>query len=96
MKIIFSKHARKKIREREIGRDLLVKILQKPDLLNYDLFSKTFIAVGEINIMRGLKTNLIISFIKEDKTFKIITSYPCKNLKKELKNKEGIRWVRIG
>ena len=45
--------------------------------------------------MRGLKTNLIVSFITEGSIFKIITSYPCKNLKKELKNKEGIRWVRI-
>jgi hypothetical protein len=45
--------------------------------------------------MRGVETNLIVPFVKEGRTKKIITAYPCKRLEKELKNKEDIRWVRI-
>jgi hypothetical protein len=46
-------------------------------------------------LMRGVETNLIVPFVKEGRTKKIITAYPCKRLEKELKNKEDIRWVRI-
>jgi hypothetical protein len=94
VEIILSKHAKLKTTEREIEFLSLKKIFKHPDYVYFDLLSKTFVAVGKITIS-GIETNLIVPFVKEGKKIKIVTVYPCKYLRKELKSKEGKRWVRI-
>jgi len=94
MKTRFSKHALKKIVERELKIPELRKILKNPNLVYYDLHLKTMVAIGETKIA-DVKTNLIIPFVRERDTFRVITAYPCKNLEREIRKKEGRRWVRI-
>lgn len=70
------------------------KVLQSPEMTFYDLTNKTFIAISNIEI-RTSKTHLVIVYTKKEDVFKIVTVYPCKNIEKEIKNKEGYRWIRI-
>ena len=42
-----------------------------------------------------VETNLIVVFKPEDGGTRVITAYPCKNIDKEVKAKEGKRWLKI-
>ncbi|MBI5748472.1 MAG: hypothetical protein HZA00_05045 [Nitrospinae bacterium] len=92
--LILSKHAQLKIHERRIDKDLLVKAIEKPEFLFYDLFSKSMIAIGKV-VIQGNETYLVIPFIKEGASTKVITVYPCKEIQKEIDKKEGKRWIRV-
>ena len=94
MKITFSKHALQKIKERKIGIEMIEEVLSNPEFLFYDLIEKTLVAVAKVKI-DDIKTNLVVVFIKKGEEIKIVTTYPCKNIDKEIKRKEGIRWVRM-
>lgn len=94
MKIRLSQHAQNKIAERKLEVHIIKKILASPDFIYYDLISKSMVAIGKAKLDE-IETNIIIPFVKERDTFKIITIYPCKELDREIKKKEGIRWVRI-
>ena len=56
----------------------------------YDLTSKTMVAIRKFKI-GGLETSLVVPFIKTGDAAKIVTVYPCRDLEKELKKKEGAR-----
>lgn len=92
--MLFSKHALLKIKERKIEKELIEKVILEPDFLFYDIASKCMIAIGKV-IITGTETNLIVPFEKECDVVKVVTAYPCKNLKKELRRKEGEKWVRV-
>jgi len=62
--------------------------------LFYDVESKAFVSISKTEIEK-IKTNLIVIFKKERNIIKIITVYPCKNIEKEIKKKEDIRWIKI-
>ncbi|MEW5945584.1 MAG: DUF4258 domain-containing protein [bacterium] len=94
MKIEYSKHAKLKLRERGIGTSDIEKTVAIPDCVYYDLASRTMVAIRKVKI-GGVETNLVVPFIKTENTVKIVTVYPCRGLEKELKKKEGARWVRI-
>ncbi len=94
MKIKFSKHAKQKIKERELNIKDIENTIKNPDYLFYDIESKAFVSVCKVKIERT-KTNLIVIFTKERNIIKIVTAYPCKNIKKEIKRKEDIRWIKI-
>jgi len=94
MKIRFSKHAKQKIKEREIDIEWIKDTIKSPDFLFYDIKSKTFVSIKKIKIEQ-IKTNLVVIFSKEKSIIKIITVYPCKNIKREIKRKENIRWIKI-
>jgi len=94
MKIILSKHAQFKFQERKIDVKMIEKILENHEFLFYDLIAKTMVAIGKIKIEEK-KTNLVVVFTKRGDEIFVITAYPVKNIDKEIKNKEGKRWIRI-
>ena len=94
MKISFTKHASQKMKERKIGTELIKKVLNKPAYLFYDLKEKTFVAIDQITI-DDVRTNLVVVFTKEKEKTRIVTTYPCKNIEREINRKENIRWVKI-
>lgn len=94
MKLIFSKHAEMKIKERKIVKEDIEKVLREPDLVFYDLFTRGLINIGRIQV-EGISTNLTVVYTKQEDTFKVITAYPCTDIAKEIKKKEVKRWIRI-
>ncbi|GAH30509.1 unnamed protein product, partial [marine sediment metagenome] len=90
----FSKHAQRKVAERELEQTIVEKVLESPDFVFYDLVSKTMIAIAKVEIT-GISTNLIIPYVKENDILKVVTIYPCRDIKREIKRKEGTRWVKI-
>lgn len=94
MKIVLSKHAKNKINERKIGSSMIEGVVRKPSLLFYDLLSKTIVAIARVEI-EEVSTNLLVVYTKENDVIRVITTYPCKDIDKEIKRKEGSRWVKI-
>ncbi|MDY6895086.1 MAG: DUF4258 domain-containing protein [Thermotogota bacterium] len=94
MKLILTKHASQKIIERQINLETLEEALNNHEYLFYDLQEKTLIAISRIKI-NNIQTNLVVVFTQEKDGIKIITTYPCRNIDKEINKKENIRWVRI-
>jgi len=94
MKILFSKHAEVKIRERKIKKEWIEAVLTKPQLKFYDIINKTFINIGKIET-KNIETNLIVVYNKEGDIIKIVTVYPCKNIEREIKAKELKRWIKL-
>ncbi len=94
MEITLSKHAQRKLKERELDQAIVEKVLREPDFIFYDLFSKTMIAIAEVEIA-GIHTNLVIPYVKENDKLKIVTIYPCREIDREIRRKEGMRWARI-
>lgn len=90
----YSKHAKLKLKERGIRVSEIEKTVKVPDYVYYDLASRTMVAIRKVKI-GGVETNLVVPFIKMENTVKIVTVYSCRDLEKELKKKEGARWVRI-
>lgn len=94
MEIEYSRHAKLKLKERGIRTAETEKTIATPDFLYYDLASRTMVAIRKVKI-GGAETNLVVPFIKQGNSVKIVTVYPCRDIEKELKKKEGARWVRI-
>jgi hypothetical protein len=94
MKIILSKHAQFKFQERKIDIKMIERILEKYEYLFYDLIAKTIVVIGKIKI-GGKETNLVVIFTKREDEIYIVTAYPVKDIDKEIKSKEGKRWIRI-
>jgi len=94
MKITFSKHALQKIKERKIRVEMIEEVLSNSESLFYDLIEKTMVAVAKVKI-DDIQTNFVVVFTKKGEEIKIVTTYPCKNINKEIKRKEGVRWVRM-
>ncbi|MEW6482265.1 MAG: DUF4258 domain-containing protein [bacterium] len=92
--MLFSKHALLKIEEREIGKSLIEKVIEKPDFLFYDIITKSMVAIGKVEMART-ETYLVIPFVKEGEQIKVVTIYPCKNIEKEINKKEAKRWIKI-
>jgi len=86
MKIIFSKHAEMKIKERKVKKENIEKTLKEPDFVFYDLHTRSLINIAKINI-DDVPTNLVVVYTKQEDTIKIITVYPCKDI--ERNKKEG-------
>lgn len=94
MKLILTKHASQKIIERQINLETLEEVLNNREYLFYDLKERTLIAISKVKI-KDIPTNLIVVFTEEKEGIKIVTTYPCRNIEKEISKKENIRWVRI-
>ncbi|MEM7820555.1 MAG: hypothetical protein QW761_03080 [Candidatus Aenigmatarchaeota archaeon] len=94
MLVKLSRHAHLKIEERKINKKLIEEVVRKPDLLFYDIFSKSMVAMGKVKIL-NVETYLVIPFVEEGEFAKVITVYPCRNVQKEISKKEGKRWVRV-
>ncbi len=92
--ITYSKHAQKKLEERELNQAIVEKVLKEPDFVFYDLISKTMIAIAEVEIA-GIHTNLVIAYVKENDILKVVRIYPCRSIDREIERKEGVRWARI-
>lgn len=63
-------------------------------MIFYDFINRTFIAIAKIKI-KASETHLVLIYTKEEDVIKVVTVYPCKNIEKEIRNKEGHRWIRI-
>ena len=94
MKILLSKHAQEKLNERRIEIQHIEQVLNNVEYHFYDLFSKAFISIAKIRI-EGINTNMIVVHKSEKDQIKIVTVYPCRDLEKEIKRKEGSKWIRI-
>jgi len=94
MKLIFSKHAEMKIKERKIIKEDIEKVLKEPDFVFYDLFTRGLINIGKVQV-EGTSTNLVVVYTKQKDAVKVITAYPCTDIVKEIKKKEVRRWIRI-
>ncbi len=69
---------------------MIEEVLSNPEFLFYDLIEKTMVAVARVKI-DDIQTNLVVVFTKKGEEIKIVTTYPCKNINKEIKRKERIR-----
>lgn len=92
--MLFSKHALLKIKEREIDKSIIEKVINGPDILFYDVIGRCLVAIGKVK-MAGVEIYLVVPFVKEIGQIKVVTVYPCKNIEKEISSKEGKRWVRV-
>ena len=52
------------------------------------------VAIAKVKINKT-ETNVVVIFTKREDERYVVTAYPCKDIDKEIKNKEGKRWVRI-
>jgi hypothetical protein len=94
MKIILSKHAEFKFQERKIDVKMVKDVLEIYEHLFYDITARTIVAIGKVKIDEK-ETNLVVVFTKKDDEFYVVTAYPVKNVDKEIKSKEGKRWIRV-
>jgi hypothetical protein len=60
-----------------------LKMFLKITNIFYDIIARTMVA-----IFGGV-------FTKKDDEFYVVTAYPVKNVDKEIKSKEGKRWIRV-
>ncbi|RLD97921.1 MAG: hypothetical protein DRI92_04805 [Aquificota bacterium] len=93
-KIVFSKHALLKIEEWKLSPETVEAVVTRPDSLFFDILSRALVAIKKVEI-GDVETNLIVVFKPEDGGTRVITAYPCKNIDKEVKAKEGKRWLKI-
>lgn len=94
MKIQYSKHAFTKISERKIQENLIEEVLTNPELTFYDILNRTLVSISAVKI-QDFETNLGVIYTKSEESIKIVTVYPCKNIDKEIKAKEGHGWIKI-
>jgi hypothetical protein len=94
MKITLSKHAQFKFQERKINIRMIEEVLERYEHLFYDLIARIIVAIGKIKI-DGKETNLVVIFTKKEDEIYIVTAYPVRDIEKEIKSKEGKRWIRI-
>ncbi len=87
MKIIFSKHAERKIRERRVKKENVEKILKEPDFIFYDLHTRSLINIAKIEV-EDVSTNLVVAYTKQETSLKLSPSI-LKILKEESKRR---RW----
>jgi len=92
--ITFSKHALRKIEERKLSEDMVKKVLNEPEFIFYNLLTNAIVAIANVKI-GAISTYLVIPYTKEDEKIKVITVYPCRDINREIKKKEGKRWVKI-
>ncbi len=92
--MLFSKHALLKIKERKIDKNLIKNVIKEPYSLYYDIISRCMVAIGNVK-MAGVKTHLVVPYVKKSNDVKVVTVYPCRNINKEIGNKEAKRWVRV-
>ncbi len=90
----FSKHAVRKLKERTLDVNMVEKVLTEPNFIYYDLLAKTMIAIAEVKIA-NIPTNLVVPYVKENDKIKVITVYPCRDITREIRRKEGVRWVKV-
>lgn len=90
----FSKHALLKIEERKIDKNLIVNVIKDPNILFYDIISRCMVAIGKVKIV-GIETHLVVAYVKESEHAKVVTVYPCRDIKKEITRKEGKKWVKV-
>ena len=50
--------------------------------------------IGNVKMV-GVKTHLVVPYVKKSDDVKVVTVYPCRNINKEIGNKEAKRWVRV-
>lgn len=73
MKVVFTRHALERIRERNIVKTIIVTAINKPDRIELDKNDK-----NKISYFKRIKTNLFLKIVtaKEKETTRIITCYP--------------------
>ena len=88
--VTFSKHALRKIKERKLSEDMVKKVLNEPKFIFYDLLTNAIVAIANVKI-GTISTYLVVPYTKEDEKIKVITVYPCRDINREIKKKEGKR-----
>jgi len=95
LKLSFSKHARRKVEERQIAEETLTTVLQNPQARFYDTNSRAQVAVREIS-QQGLSLGLVVAFRRKDDIYHIVTTYPLRDLRNEVERKvKNGRWIPI-
>jgi len=95
LKLSFSRHARAKLGERQIGKDTLMSVLQNPRAVFYDTTSLAQVAVRQV-YLHGVSVDLVVIFRRRDGAYHIVTAYPVKDVRSEAERKvNSARWVPI-
>jgi hypothetical protein len=95
LKLSFSKHAKAKVKERQIAEETLITVLENPQARFYDAGSWAEVAVGEVS-QQGIGFSFVVVFRRRDGICHIVTVYPVKDMRNEVERKVKIgRWVPI-
>lgn len=95
MKLSYSKHARDKIRQREISEGMVAKALEKPEARLYDTSSRAEVVVSKIS-QQDISLDLLVIFRRRNDVFHIITAYPVKDVRDEMERKIKMgRWIPL-
>ncbi len=63
-------------------------MLVNPRFVFYDLLSRAFVAVSEVGV-EGVKTNLVVVYVRGDNVIRVVTVYPCRRIDREIERKGG-------
>jgi uncharacterized protein YuzE len=63
-------------------------VLVNPRFVFYDLLSRAFVAVSEVGV-EGVKTNLVVVYVRGDNVIRVVTVYPCRRIDREIERKGG-------
>jgi len=95
LKLSFSRHARAKLGERQIGQEKLTSVLQNPREVFYDATSLAQVAIRQVDL-HGIGVDLVVIFRRRDGAYHIVTAYPVKDVRGEVERKVNSgRWVPI-
>jgi len=50
--------------------------------------SRAFVAVSEVGV-EGVKTNLVVVYVRGDNVIRVVTVYPCRRIDREIERKGG-------
>lgn len=93
LRLSFSRHAGRKLEERQITEDMLMRVLQNPQARFYDTSSLAQVAIREVS-QHALSVNLVVIFRRRDDLYHIVTAFPLKDLKSEVERKVKVgRWI---
>jgi len=91
----FTKHAKAKLRIRQIDVGVLEEVLSRPEQRFYDVLRNSNVVAGRVSL-NGEAVVLVIVFTKKNGDYRIITIYPSKRFEEEAKRKiKSGRWVTI-
>lgn len=64
MKIVYSEHAKMKMKERKIQAELVEKVVVNPEITFYDVLNRTIVAISKV-LIQTFETNLVVIYTKQ-------------------------------
>lgn len=87
----YTRHAEKRIVERGISEDTILKAVLNPSQMYYDLSTRAVIVIRELD-----GQHILVAYTKEDDEIKVITTFITSEVQEIIRRKlDGGRWVRV-